>query len=496
MSTPVTTTTKLNELSIEDAARLLRGREIGAEELTEACLARIEETDGAVGSFLEVTGELARSQARDADSRLADGNDVHPLTGIPVGLKDIFLTEGTKTTCASKLLSNYVPAFDSTVTARLRAAGAVIMGKLNMDEFAMGSSCENSSLGTTRNPWDLSRVPGGSSGGSASAVAARQVLGSYGTDTGGSIRLPASYCGVTGMKPTYGRVSRFGVIAFASSLDQVGPFATTSHGAAMLLHAVAGHDPRDSTSIDTPVPDYRKSMSGSLEGVRLGVPAEYFIEGMEPDVEKSVRRAIAKLTELGAEIVEVSLPHTEYSVATYYIVATAEASSNLGRYDGVRYGVREGEEGGLASMYGATRDHGFGTEVKRRIMLGTYALSAGYYEAYYLKAMKVRTLIRQDYERAFEQCDALVMPTSPGTAFGIGARTDDPLKMYLTDILTISVNLAGLPGMSVPCGIDADGLPIGLQIVTGPLAEPTLFRVASAYQSATDWHTKQPEVAR
>ncbi len=487
---------KLNELTIEEASRLLHAGDISSLELTEACLRQIEKTDTEIGSFLELTAELAREQARAADTRLNGSDGVHPLTGIPIGLKDLFLTEGVRTTCASKILENFSPAFDSTVVARLREAGAVIVGKLNMDEFAMGSSCENSGLGQTSNPWNLARVTGGSSGGSASSVAARQVLGAYGTDTGGSIRLPASYCGVVGMKPTYGRVSRYGVIAFASSLDQVGPFATTTRGAAMLLRTVAGKDPLDSTSIDTPVPDYVEAVGGNLEGVTIGVPGEYFVEGIEPDVDAAVRTAIGQLEQLGAKVVEIELPHTEYAVATYYVVATAEASSNLGRYDGVRYGVRRGEEDGLLEMYGKTRDGGFGPEVKRRIMLGTYALSAGYYDAYYLKAMKVRTLIRGDFERAFEKCDALAMPTSPATAFEIGARMGDPLQMYLSDILTISVNLAGLPGLSLPCGFDGNDLPIGLQLVTAPLAEPTLFKVAAAFEDATDYSKRMPEIAR
>ncbi len=484
----------LYELSIEEASRRLSSGELKATALTEACLERIAVTEGAVGSFLTVTADLAREQAAEADERLRSGQGVTPLTGIPIALKDLFVTKGVRTTCASKILENFVPRFDSTVAARLRSAGAVLLGKVNMDEFAMGSSTENSALGSTRNPWALDRVPGGSSGGSAAAVAARQCLGAIGTDTGGSIRLPASYCGVTGMKPTYGRVSRYGMIAFASSLDQAGPIATTVRGAAMLLQAMAGHDDRDSTSIPAPVPDYLAAIDRGVEGLRIGVPKEYFVKGIEPDVEKSVRAACAELERAGAELVDVSLPHTEYAVATYYIVATAEASSNLGRYDGVRYGLRKGEDMGLRPMYEATRGAGFGREVKRRIMLGTYALSAGYYDAYYLKAMKVRTLIRQDFNEAFAECDALAMPTAPTTAFEVGERIGDPLAMYLSDVLTISANLAGLPGISVPCGFDRKGLPIGLQIVAPALGEETLFRVAAAYQDATDWHTRAPEL--
>jgi aspartyl-tRNA(Asn)/glutamyl-tRNA(Gln) amidotransferase subunit A len=491
----VTGVADLNALSIEEASRRLSAGEVSARDLVEACLHRIGETDARVGSFLEVSAKVARKQAEDADRRIAAGES-GPLTGIPIALKDLFITRGIRTTCASKILENFVPAFDGTLAERLRSAGAVLVGKLNMDEFAMGSSTENSALGITRNPWALSRVPGGSSGGSATAVAARQVLGTFGTDTGGSIRLPASYCGVVGLKPTYGRVTRYGMVAFASSLDQAGPFATTVRGAAMLLRAVAGKDPRDSTSIDAPVPDYLASMTGDVSGLRVGVPKEYFVSGMEPDVERAVRVAIEKLVSLGAVPVEVSLPHTEYAVATYYLVATAEASSNLGRYDGVCFGLRKGGDKGLREMYGETRDAGFGAEVKRRILIGTYALSAGYYDAYYLKAMKVRTLIRRDFDEAFAKCDVLAMPTAASTAFEFGARTSDPLKMYLSDVLTISINLAGLPGLSMPCGFDATGMPIGLQLAARPLDEPTLFRVAAAYEDATDWHARAPNIGQ
>ncbi len=483
----------LNELAIEEASRRLRAREVSAVELAEACLARIAATDARAGSFLEVTAETARAEAREADRRIAAG-DAGPLTGVPIALKDLFITRGIRTTCASKILESFVPRFDGTLAEKLRAAGAVLLGKLNMDEFEMGSSTENSALGITRNPWDLSKVPGGSSGGSATAIAARQALGSFGTDTGGSIRLPASYCGVVGLKPTYGRVSRYGMIAFASSLDQAGPFASTVRGAAMLLQAVAGRDPRDSTSIDAPVPDYLSGIGDGVCGLRIGIPKEYFVPGMDGDVERAVRTAIDRLVALGAVPVEVSLPHTDYAVATYYIVATAEASSNLGRYDGVRFGLRKGGGKGLRDMYGETRDAGFGAEVKRRILIGSYALSAGYYDAYYLKAMKVRTLIRRDFEKAFERCDVLAMPTAASTAFARGARTGDPLKMYLSDILTISINLAGLPGMSIPCGFDASGMPIGLQLAARPLDEPTLLRAAASYEDATDWHRRAPSL--
>jgi aspartyl-tRNA(Asn)/glutamyl-tRNA(Gln) amidotransferase subunit A len=487
----VSDSSELYELPIEDASAKLAAREIGAVELTQACLDRIAETDADVGSFLEITAELAIEQAERAQRRLS-GGDADALTGIPIALKDLFITHGVRTSCASKILESFVPRFDATVTRRLYDAGAVLVGKVNMDEFAMGSSCENSALAATRNPWDRSRVPGGSSGGSATAVAARQCLASIGTDTGGSIRLPASYCGVVGMKPTYGRVSRYGMIAFASSLDQAGPFATTARGAAMVLEAIAGHDPRDSTSIDAPVPRYAPEPGCNLAGMKIGVVPELSSLGLEPAVEKAVDEAVDRLRALGAETVEVALPHTEYAVATYYIVTSAEASSNLGRYDGVRFGLRVGEEDGLREMYGKTRDAGFGAEVKRRIMLGTYALSAGYYDAYYLKAMKVRTLIRRDFARAFEKADVLVLPTSPGTAFEVGSRVDDPLTMYLSDVMTIPANLAGLPAASIPCGFDGNGLPIGLQIIAPTLAEAALFRVAAAYQDATDWHHRTP----
>jgi aspartyl-tRNA(Asn)/glutamyl-tRNA(Gln) amidotransferase subunit A len=483
----------LNELTIEEASRRLRAREVSAVELADACLARIAATDARTGSFLEVTAETAKAQAREADRRIGAG-DAGPLTGVPIALKDLFITRGIRTTCASKILESFVPRFDGALAEKLGAAGAVLLGKLNMDEFAMGSSTENSALGTTCNPWDLSKVPGGSSGGSATAIAARQALGTFGTDTGGSIRLPASYCGVVGLKPTYGRVSRYGMIAFASSLDQAGPFASTVRGAAMLLQAVAGRDPRDSTSIAAPVPDYLAGIGDGVRGLRIGIPKEYFVPGMDADVESAVRTAIDRLVSLGAVPVEVSLPHTDYAVATYYIVATAEASSNLGRYDGVRFGLRKGGDKSLRDMYGETRDAGFGAEVKRRILIGTYALSAGYYDAYYLKAMKVRTLIRRDFEQAFERCDVLAMPTAASTAFARGARTGDPLKMYLSDILTISINLAGLPGMSIPCGFDASGMPIGLQLAARPLDEPTLLRAAAAYEDATEWHRRAPSL--
>jgi aspartyl-tRNA(Asn)/glutamyl-tRNA(Gln) amidotransferase subunit A len=408
-----------------------------------------------------------------------------------LAIKDVILTRGVRTTAGSKILGSFVPPYDATVTRRLLDAGAVIVGKANCDEFAMGSSNENSAYGATCNPWDADRVPGGSSGGSAAAVAARQCLGALGTDTGGSIRQPASFCGVVGMKPTYGRVSRYGVIAYASSLDQVGPFARTVRDCAHLLQGIAGHDRLDSTAVDRPVPQYAESLSTEVKGVRIGLPKEYFGEGMDPEVGASVRSAVAKLESLGASVREVSLPHTDYAIATYYLIATAEASSNLARYDGTRYGLRAESAEDLLEMYQQTRAQGFGAEVKRRIMLGTYALSAGYYDAYYLKAQKVRTLIRQDFERVFADCQVILTPVAPTTAFRIGEKAD-PLQMYLSDIFTISVNLAGLPAISLPCGFDREGMPVGLQIIGRPFDEASILSVAHAYEQSTEWHRKTP----
>jgi aspartyl-tRNA(Asn)/glutamyl-tRNA(Gln) amidotransferase subunit A len=414
------------------------------------------------------------------------------LAGIPLAIKDVICTKGVRTTCASKMLESYEPPYDATVIRRLKAQEAVLLGKTNMDEFAMGSSTENSSFFRTRNPWALDHVPGGSSGGSAAAVAADLCAAALGSDTGGSIRQPASFCGIAGLKPTYGRVSRYGLVAFASSLDQIGPFAKDIHDCAMLLHAIAGHDPCDSTSANLPVPDYSSALTGDVRGVRIGIPDDYFIEGMDPEVEAAIWTAIRTLKDLGATQEKVLLPHTPYAIATYYIVATAEASSNLGRYDGVRYGYRTTRPTDLLEMYQRSRREGFGPEVKRRIMLGTYALSAGYYDAYYLKAQKVRTLIRRDFERAFEQCDVIATPTSPTPPFKFGEKTEDPLQMYLSDIFTISVNLAGLPGISIPCGFTKAGLPIGLQLIGKPFDEATILKVAHAYEQATDWHRRKP----
>ncbi len=472
----------LLELDIGALSALLRRRELTSEEVTRACLERIEATDAIVNSFVSLCPDRALAAAREADGRLAAGNGVTPLTGVPIALKDVIVTRGVLTTAGSKILGNFIPPYDATVTERLEESGAVILGKLNCDEFAMGSSTENSAFGPSRNPWDVERVAGGSSGGSATAVAARQCFGSLGTDTGGSIRLPASFCGVAGMKPTYGRVSRYGIVAYASSLDQVGPLGKTVRDCALLLEAVAGFDARDSTSIADPVPPYAERLEEGVEGLRIGVPKEYFPPGIEPEVEGAVRNAIAELGDLGAEILDVSLPHTEYAIACYYLIATAEASSNLARYDGIRYGVRTGGAADMAEMYCQTRSQGFGREVKRRIMLGTYALSAGYYDAYYLKAQKARTLIRADFAKAFEKCEVIACAVSPTTAFRIGEKTSDPVKMYLSDVFTTSANLAGLPALSVPCGFDARGLPIGLQLIGRPLAEETLLRAARAYE--------------
>jgi aspartyl-tRNA(Asn)/glutamyl-tRNA(Gln) amidotransferase subunit A len=481
-----------SRLTIHEATALLRARALSAQELTRAVLDRIHATDARTRSYLTVCEPEALAQAETADRRLAAGASIPPLCGIPLAVKDVILTKGIRSTAGSKILEHFVPPYDATVTRLLKAAGAVLIGKVNCDEFAMGSSNENSAFFPSRNPWDLSRVPGGSSGGSATAVAADQALAALGTDTGGSIRLPAAFCGVVGLKPTYGRVSRFGVVAYASSLDQVGPLAKDVQDCALVLQAIAGHDPRDSTSVDRPVPNYQATLTQGVQGLKVGIPQEYFVEGMQPEVETAVHQAIVELAALGAQPVSISLPHTEYAIATYYLIATAEASSNLARYDGVKYGYRAAQTGNLLDMYCRTRAHGFGSEVKRRIMLGTYALSAGYYDAYYLKAQKVRTLIRQDFLTAFEACDVIATPVAPTVAFRLGEKTADPLTMYLSDIFTIAVNLAGLPGLSVPCGCDAKGLPIGLQLIGKPFGEDTLLQAAYAYEQATPWHTRKP----
>lgn len=482
---------ELYALTIHQALEKLRNGEITSVELTESVLARIGQVEEKVQAYISVQADLALQMARMADERRATGEDT-PLLGIPLAIKDSIITRGVPTTAGSKILETFIPPFDATAVDHLRRAGAVFVGKTNTDEFTMGSSTEFSAFHPTRNPWNLERVPGGSSGGSAAAVAAGEAPAALGTDTGGSIRQPASFCGVVGLKPTYGRVSRYGLIAHGSSLDQIGPLTRDVEDAAILLGVLAGYDRRDSTSLNAPVPNYAAEMKqrGDLKGVKVGVPREYFIEGMEAGVETAVQTAIDQLAGLGAEIIEVSLPHTQYGIPVYYLIATAEASANLSRYDGVRYGLRkEGRD--MWDTFRQTREAGFGPEVKRRIMLGTYALSAGYYDAYYLKAQQVRTLLRRDFEQAFNTVDVMVSPTSPGVAFELGAKIDDPLQMYLSDVLTVSLNLAGFCGISVPCGF-ADGMPVGLQIIGPALGESAILQVAYLYQQATGWHTHRP----
>jgi aspartyl-tRNA(Asn)/glutamyl-tRNA(Gln) amidotransferase subunit A len=461
---------------------MLKSREITSTAITESVFSRIDEVEEKVHSYLTLTREQAMEAAGRADERYRKGDSLGAMDGIPVGIKDIFLTEGVRTTAGSKILDNFTAPYDGTVISRIRMAGAVITGKLNMDEFAMGSSTENSGFFPTYNPWDTKMVPGGSSGGSAAALAAGEAICTLGTDTGGSIRQPASHCGVVGMKPTYGRVSRYGVIAFASSLDQVGPLTRDVTDCAILLKAIAGHDPADSTSADVPVPDYPSLLTGDVEGMTVGLPEEYFGEGIETQVEELVRSAAAALESRGAKLVPVSLPSTQYAVATYYIIAPAEASSNLARYDGVRYGVRATDADGLIEMYRKTRSRGFGPEVKRRIMLGTFALSAGYYDAYYGKAQRVRTMIRREMDEAFTKADVLLSPTAPTPAFPLDDKMDDPLQMYLSDICTIPVNIAGNSALSVPCGLTKDGLPVGVQLISPAFREETLLNVAYAYE--------------
>ncbi len=485
------TTIELTDLTIAAARRALDRREVSAVELADAHLARIAAVDDRVHAFLHVMGDVARAQAQAADARIAS-DDAAPLTGIPLTLKDVLVTTDAPTTAASKILAGYRSPYDATVVERLRAQGGIFVGKSNTDEFAMGSSTENSAYGPTHNPWDLNTVPGGSSGGPAAAVAAREAMGALGSDTGGSIRQPAGFCGVVGVKPTYGRVSRYGLIAFGSSLDCVGTFTRTVKDAALLLGAIAGHDPRDSTSLPDPVPDYHAALTGDLTGVRLGVPAEYFVEGMDPVVETAVRAAIADLERLGAQIVPVSLPYTKYGLATYYIVAPAEVSANLSRFDGVKYGYSH-QAGDLRDSYELTRSEGFGPEVKRRIMLGTYALSSGYYDAYYVKAQKTRTLVKRDFDAAFATVDAIVTPTSPSVAFAFGDKTDDPLAMYLCDVFTIPASMAGIPGLSLTCGFKGD-LPIALQILGPALGEGVCLRVAHAYEQAMPWKDRRPNL--
>ena len=480
---------ELYRLTIHEARALLDRGEVRSVELTEAVLGRIEEVEPRVHAFITLTPEKAMEQAREADRRLRAG-ERSSLLGIPLAPKDVLCTEGVRTTCGSRILENFVPPYDATVIQRLRREGAVFVGKANMDEFAMGSSTEHSAYGPTRNPWDLGRIPGGSSGGPAAAVAADECLGALGTDTGGSIRQPAACCGIVGLKPTYGRVSRYGLVAFASSLDQIGPMTKDVEDCALMMNAIAGHDPRDSTSVPLPTPDYTRSMRKDLKGIRVG-RLEGQGEGLDGEVARAGEEAVRVLGGLGVKEVPVRLPHLSYGLASYYLVAPAEASSNLARYDGVKYGFRCGGKDGLMEMYRCSRSGGFGPEVKRRIMLGTYALSAGYYDAYYKKACQVRTLLIQDFKEAFQQCDLLVMPTAPTTAFKLGEKLDDPLQMYLSDVYTIPVNMAGLPGISIPCGFDAAGLPIGLQMVSAHFQEETLLHVAHAYERATDHHKER-----
>jgi len=478
----------LADLTVTDLREQLRSRAASPVEALDALEQRIAAVDPHIHGYLNRDLEQARALAAKADVML-------PLGGVPIAIKDVLNVLGQPCTCASKILRGYVAPYDATAIARLRAAGAIPFGRTNMDEFAMGSSTENSSVQVTANPWDLSRIPGGSSGGSAAVVAAGEAFAALGSDTGGSIRQPAALCGCVGLKPTYGRVSRFGLVAFASSLDQIGPFGKTVRDAALILNAISGQDSQDSTSESEPVPDFTATLDRGLKGIRLGMPREYFIEGIDPQVDAAVRAAIKHYESLGAEIVEVSLPHTDYAVAVYYIVATAEASANLARFDGVRYGHRAENPANLLDHYGRTREEGFGPEVKRRIILGTYVLSSGYYDAYYLRAQKVRTLIRQDFTQAFEKVDAIICPTSPEPAFKAGERTDDPLKMYLADIFTIATNLAGNPGISIPCGFAAtDGmqLPIGLQLIGKPFEEASLLSIAHAYEQSTEWHKRRP----
>ena len=486
----------LLHLSLLELSEALAARHVSSHEATEAALSRIAETDGRLGAFLKVTAERARAQAAAADERAARGRRLGPLDGVPLALKDLFLTRGIETTAGSRILEGFIPPYDATVVERLDAAGAVLLGKLNMDEFAMGSSTENSAFKPCRNPWDLSRTPGGSSGGSAAAVAARQAFGAFGTDTGGSIREPAAFCGVVGLKPTYGRVSRYGVVAFASSLDQVGPLARTVGDAAALLQITAGRDDRDMTSSPRPVEDYGAALEAGAAGLTVGVAREWLAAGVDPGVAQRVEEALATYARLGARIVDVALPHTRYGIAAYYLIAPAEASSNLARYDGVRFGLRAGAEGGLRAMYGETRRRGFGLEPKRRIMLGTYALSAGYYDAYYLRAQKVRTLLRRDFDRAFERCDVIAGPVSPTVAFRLGERVDDPLQMYLADVFTVTCNLAALPGLSLPCGLHpTEKLPVGLQLIGRPFDEATLFRAARALERELGPLPAPPEIS-
>ncbi len=481
----------MHQPTIVKARHHLQIKEYSSVELLEAVYKRIDAVEDKIHAYAHLTREEAHRQAEEADKKIAAGEE-GPLLGIPIALKDLICSEGARTTCSSHILENFVSPYDATVVKKLKEAGAVLVGKTNMDEFAMGSSNENSYLGPTRNPWDFDRVPGGSSGGSGAAVAANECIAALGSDTGGSIRQPAAFCGVTGLKPTYGRVSRFGLVAFASSLDQIGPMTKTVEDAAVLMNIIGGHDPMDSTSANVELPDFTTDLEKNVKGLKMGIPKEYFAGGLDPAVEQAVQEGIDTLKSLGMEPVEVSLPHTEYAVATYYILACAEASTNLSRYDGVKYGFRSENADSLVDMYTHTREEGFGEEVKRRILLGTFVLSSGYYDAYSLKGQKVRTLIKQDFEKAFEQCDVMVGPICPTLPFKLGEKLDDPLQMYLSDIYTISANLAGIPAMSIPCGQSPDPLPIGLQLIGKHFDESTLLRVGHQFQQATDHHLKHP----
>jgi aspartyl-tRNA(Asn)/glutamyl-tRNA(Gln) amidotransferase subunit A len=482
----------LYKLDIKTLSIALQKKEIRPKEIVESLLKRIEEVEPFIKAYITITADEAFKNAEVAERLIMEGRAT-PLTGIPIAIKDNICTKEIKTTCASRILENFIPPYESTVTERLKKAGYVLIGKTNMDEFAMGSSTENSAFFTTKNPWDITRAPGGSSGGSASAVAADECIGSLGSDTGGSIRQPAALCGVVGLKPTYGSVSRYGLIAFASSLDQIGPITKTVWDSALIMNIIAGHDPRDSTSAPYHPEDFTSSLGREIKGLRIGIPEEYFVEGMDREVKDRVLEAVKVLNSMGAEVLNINLPHTGYAIATYYILATSEASSNLARYDGVKYGLRvEGKD--LLDMYMKTRSRGFGDEVKRRIMLGTYALSSGYYEAYYKKAQQVRTLIKRDFEEAFKSVDVIVTPTSPTPAFKIGEKISDPLQMYLSDIFTISVNLAGVPAISIPCGFTKDNLPVGLQIIGRPFEEGTILNIAYAYEQATEWHKRRPQL--
>ena len=480
--------------TIHEAHELLKSRQISSVELTRSFLERIQQVEPAIRALVTVTAETALEQARQADKQISSG-EITPLTGIPGIIKDNMCTQGIRTTCSSKMLENFVPPYDATVITKLKNSGLVMLGKANMDEFAMGSSTENSAFFTTHNPWDIERVPGGSSGGSAAAVAAGEAIYSLGSDTGGSIRQPAGFCSVTGLKPTYGRVSRYGLVAFASSLDQIGPLTQDVEDAALVMNCIAGYDCCDSTSVPQDTPDYTKSLIPDIKGMRIGIPKEYFVPGMQPEIREIIESAIRRFEELGALITrDVSLPSTPYALAVYYIIAPSEASANLARYDGVKYGFSCPEATTMWEAMEKTRQYGFGTEVKRRIMLGTYALSAGYYDAYYLKAQKVRTLIRREFDLAFEKFDALLTPVSPTVPFKIGEKVADPVQMYLSDICTMPVNIAGVPAISIPAGF-ADGLPVGLQIIGKPFSEETLFRIAYTYQQATDWHKRKPALS-